>query len=168
VNRVHNLMRPRDGGFSLIEVMVTLVIVSLATLGMAGLQAVSMQANNHALFETQAATLAQDIIERIRANPDGDYTTDFAAPVLLEAIPVCIGIAANCDANDMAQNDLLEWKCTLGSAAIAAACQARLIDGQLPDGDGAIAIVDDVFTVSIRWFDAANDNTRSLTFVTEI
>ena len=140
----------------------------LATLGMAGLQTVSMQTNNHALLETRAATLAQDIMERIRANPVGDYTIDFAEALAIENVPLCIGIAANCDVDEMAQHDLLEWKCGLGSAANGEACLARQIEGHLPNGDGAIVIDDDVYTVSIRWFDAANNNTRSLSFVTEI
>ena len=51
----------------MIEVLVTLVIISLAALGMASLQAVALRTNNNALLESQAATLAQDVIERIRA-----------------------------------------------------------------------------------------------------
>ena len=148
--------------------MVTVVIVSLATLGMAGLQTVSMQANNHALLETRAATLAQDIIERIRANPVGDYTVDFAEVLVIGEVPLCVGISANCDVDEMAQHDLLDWKCALGSAAVGEACQTRQLEGHLPNGDGAIVIDDDVYTVNIRWFDAASNNTRSMSFATEI
>ena len=53
----------RQCGFSLVEVMVTLAIVSVAALGMAGLQTVTLRANNNSLLESQVATLAQDLIE---------------------------------------------------------------------------------------------------------
>jgi type IV pilus assembly protein PilV len=155
-------------GFSLIEVLVTLVIISLATLGMANLQAVSLRANNHALFESQAATLAQDIIERIRANPAGDYTIAFDQAIPGEAVPSCIGVIANCDAEAMAQHDLMEWKCSLGVAAWSNACALRLIGGQLPDGNGSIASAANTYTVRIRWFDAASNATRLITFTTVI
>jgi len=155
-------------GFSLIEVLVTLVIISLATLGMASLQAVSMRANTHALFESQAATLAQDIIERIRANPAGDYTTAFDQVAPGEEVPTCVGVGANCDATAMAQHDLVEWKCTLGAAAFGEACALRVIGGQLPNGNGSITIAANTYTVRIRWFDMASNATRLITFTTVI
>jgi type IV pilus assembly protein PilV len=155
-------------GFSLIEVLVTLVIISLATLGMAKLQAVSMQTNTNALFESQAATLARDIIERIRANPAGDYTTAFNQAVPVAVIPSCNGAGANCDAAAMAQHDLMEWKCTLGVTAFSVACAPLVVGGQLPNGNGSITIAANTYTVSIRWFDIASNATRLITFTTVI
>ena len=159
---------PLNRGFSLIEVLVTLVIISLATLGMASLQAVSLRANTHALFDSQAATLARDIIERIRANPIGEYTTAFDQAIPDDAVPTCIGAGANCDATAMARYDLMEWKCTLGVAAFGDACAQRVIGGQLPDGNGSISIAANTYTVRIRWFDMASNATRLITFTTVI
>jgi type IV pilus modification protein PilV len=163
-----NPARRLNRGFSLIEVLVTLVIISLATLGMAKLQAVSMRTNTNALFESQAATLARDIIERIRANPAGDYTTAFDQAVPDEAVPTCIGAGANCDATAMAQHDLMEWKCTLGVAAFNDACAPLVVGGQLPNGNGSITIAANTYTVRIRWFDMASNATRLVTFTTVI
>ena len=152
---------PRQRGFSLIEVMVTLAIVSVAALGMARLQTVTLRSNNSALLESQAATLAQDLIERVRANPAGDYTTTYDSAVADGAVR-CEGLEANCDADAMAQFDLLQWKCSLGAIAIDDACALRGVAGQLPNGDGLITVAGNIYTITIRWFDAAANTNRTL------
>ena len=61
----------RQAGFSLIEVLVTMVVLSIGLLGVAGMQASGLR-NNHAVYtKTQATNLAMDMAERIRANPKG-------------------------------------------------------------------------------------------------
>ena len=167
IRRMCNLV-PRGRGFSLIEVLVTLVIVSLAALGMANLQAVALRTNNNALLESQAATLAQDVMERIRANPAGDYNTTFNAAIAVVNVPSCNGLTANCDAVAMVQHDLMDWKCYLGVVAMSTACAMRGIPGQLPDGDGSITVAGNTYTISIRWFDAASNATRPIIFTTVI
>jgi len=62
------LMR-HSGGFTLIEVMIALVIFTVALLGLAGLQAASLRDNQLAYLNTVATQLAHDMGERIRANP---------------------------------------------------------------------------------------------------
>ena len=158
----------KERAFSLIEVLVTLVIISVAALGTAGLQTVTLRINNGALLESQAATLAQDIVERIRANPDGAYATVFDAANLLLDAPVCEGPAADCDSVEMAQHDLVDWKCALGVAALANVCDERGIAGQLPDGDGSITVAGNTYTTSIRWFDSASGLTMPIVFTASI
>ncbi len=159
---------PGGRGFTLIEVLVTLVILSLSALGMASLQAVALRTNNDALLESLAATLAQDVIERIRANPTGDYTTTFDAANLIVNAPSCKGLAADCDAVAMVQDDLRDWKCYLGVVAMSTVCATRGIAGQLPGGDGTITVAGNTYTISIRWIDAANNATRPIIFTTVI
>ncbi len=151
----------RQSGFSLIEVMVTLAIVSVAALGMAGLQTLTLRANNNALLESQAATLAQDLIERIRANPEGVYATTFNAALVNSSV-VCEGRYASCNANTMAQYDLAHWKCSLGAVVLSGACEMRGISGQLPNGDGSLTLAGNVYTITIRWFDSASNANRTI------
>lgn len=56
-------------GFTLIEVMVGLLVLSIGLLGIAGLQIKAKQATSDATQRTAAAMLANEIIERMRANP---------------------------------------------------------------------------------------------------
>lgn len=58
--------RAQELGFSLIEVLITLAILSVALLGLAFLQAQGMQLNTSAYSRTQASILAGDIVDRMR------------------------------------------------------------------------------------------------------
>jgi prepilin-type N-terminal cleavage/methylation domain-containing protein len=52
-------------GFSLLEVVVALGIFSIGILAIAGLQITATSGNGKARFATEAATLAQDVAERL-------------------------------------------------------------------------------------------------------
>jgi type IV pilus assembly protein PilV len=56
-------------GFSLIEVLITLVILSIAFLGIAGLMVQTTKNNSFGGHMTEAATFAQDQLENLRISP---------------------------------------------------------------------------------------------------
>ena len=62
------LLRRRQSGTSLLEVLVTVVIIALGLLGMAGLQSKTQVAGVESFQRVQAAILASDLGERINAN----------------------------------------------------------------------------------------------------
>ena len=55
-------------GFSLIEVLIALLVLSIGLLGLALLQVTALQANNDSYFRTQATLYASEIADRMRAN----------------------------------------------------------------------------------------------------
>jgi len=59
----------KPDGFSLIEVLIALVILSIALLALAGLMASTTTNNAGGSHLTEAATLAQDMLERLRLTP---------------------------------------------------------------------------------------------------
>ncbi len=59
----------RVRGFTLVEVLIALIIMSVGMLGIAGLYVQSMQAGRTSMLRHHAVTLAGDIADRIRANP---------------------------------------------------------------------------------------------------
>lgn len=86
-----NSFCPPDGkaaqqGFSLIEVLVALLILSIGLLGLASLQMQSVQFNQSALYASQANFLAYEVLDRMQANAqearDGNYNMNVgdAAP----------------------------------------------------------------------------------------
>ena len=96
----------RQSGFSLVEVLITLVIMSVGMLGIAGLYVQSMQAGRTSMFRHHAVTLAGDVADRIRANPTADIA--YTAPLGVDNNCILGGI--DCTATQMAANDILLWK----------------------------------------------------------
>lgn len=119
-------------GFSLIEVLITMVVIAIGLLTAAGLQLISKKTNYDALQRTQAAQLGQDIAERLRANArngDAYLTTD--ATALEQPEPDCAAAEATCSAAEVASYDLWLWGQSLQGVA-----------EQGPDGSNAGGLVD--------------------------
>ena len=76
----HNLSRHTVRGVGLIEVMVAVLVLSIGVLGYAGLQLRALNSTGEAHFQTQAATLAQEAVERMMANQDM-FDTFYKDPV---------------------------------------------------------------------------------------
>ncbi len=109
-------------GFSLIEVLVALFVLSIGLLGLAMLQAQGMKFNSDAYFRTQATILAYDIIDRMRANRvaagAGAYDTGSSNSTVntkLSTYTSCKASSCNCDstacaaATDVATYDIGKW-----------------------------------------------------------
>jgi type IV pilus assembly protein PilV len=58
----------QSAGFSLIEVMISIIIIAIGLLGLAGLQAQAMNAEFESYQRSQAVMLVNDMVERIRMN----------------------------------------------------------------------------------------------------
>jgi type IV pilus assembly protein PilV len=106
-------------GFTLIEAMVAVVVLSIGMLGIAALIATLIQRNNTSIYGTVAAAAANDIMEKIRANPTGysngtyfTYLSTFgAAPA---ALPACD--TSSCTPDNVAAYDAVKWEQSLGQA----------------------------------------------------
>lgn len=64
----------KQRGMTLLEVMIAMVIFSIGMLGLAALQVAGISETGNSEKRTQATLIANDMIERIRANPTGDYS----------------------------------------------------------------------------------------------
>lgn len=124
----------RTRGFSLIEVLITVLVFAIGLLGMAALQAVSVRSNQSANFRTQATALGYMMIDRMRANGDAVLRGDYLAGL---AVGDCSADPAD---SPTATHDIEAWRQQL-------ACQ-------LPDGQGSITFPGGVVVVSITWTDA--------------
>lgn len=97
-------MNRRIRGFTLIEVLISLVIMSVGMLGIAGLYVHSMQAGRTSVLRHNAVTLAGDIADRIRANPRAG-----AAYGLAGANNNCVDGGIDCTIGEMAAHDIFLW-----------------------------------------------------------
>ncbi|MDD4978000.1 MAG: type IV pilus modification protein PilV [Gallionella sp.] len=135
-------------GFSMLEILVTLVIVGTALLGTAGLQAYAMKMNLGSQYRNQAVFLANDIAERMEGNrKDAITAPGYAAPLAGAAKPCDTPGQAICTPAELTQFDLQEWQ-----AAVAAI---------LPQGTGTITQTvpgnPATYTIVVTWVDRATD-----------
>jgi type IV pilus assembly protein PilV len=81
----------RSRGFTLLEILVALLILTIGLLGLGTLQMTSLRYNHSALLRSQATLLAQDILDRMRANRatavGGSYVTGLTETAAIIASP---------------------------------------------------------------------------------
>lgn len=148
---MEGVQRQRQAGFTLVEILVTIVVLSIGLLGIAGMQASSLRNNQAAYTKTQAANLAADMADRIRANPgasSGAYvynTSGFAAPETS-----CI--TAGCAPDALASYDLYEWSIPLLGKTAAGDAAAQPV---LPEAQGDIAQDGNDYVITLLWREPA-------------
>ena len=139
----------RVQGFTLIEVLIALIIMSVGMLGIAGLYVHSMQAGRTSLFRHHAVTLAGDIADRIRANPRaaGAYAVPGGAN------NNCVDGGIDCTPAEMAANDIFLWSLQAADT--------------LPTGTIVIvfdnAPVPPTYQISVQWIEPEGGRTYSIT-----
>lgn len=95
-------------GFSLVEVLVALVVMSIGMLGIAALYIESMKSNRGAVLRTQAVALAYDMADRIRANRLAGARYALALGTAPPAARNCVA-GVNCTQDQLADDDLNRW-----------------------------------------------------------
>ncbi len=61
-------LQTRQRGFTLVEVLVSVVILSIGVLGAVGMQAASLQSNREVRYQVIAASMARELAEKMRGN----------------------------------------------------------------------------------------------------
>lgn len=123
----------RCEGFTLLEVLIAVLVMAIGLLGLAALQASTVQFNRSAHFRSQATSLGYEIADRMRANRDaalgGAYDVDYADPP-----PAC----AAAGGDTVAERDVAAWHMAIACA--------------LPQGNGSIELLGDgVVRISVSW-----------------
>ena len=92
----------RQSAFSLIEVLVTLVILAIGLLGVAGMQARLQQSEMEAYQRSQALLLLDDMASRLAANRNvaGSYVTATAAAAAGSSCPTSVATQLARDASE--------------------------------------------------------------------
>lgn len=116
-----------QAGMTLIEVLVTVLILTLGLLGAAVIQLNALKITDSSKMSSQASFIAYDMLDRIRANPGADYTWSRVG-----------GASASTAIASVRDLDLHDFEANIRGFA----------------GDnakGSVVISDGEVTVSIRW-----------------
>lgn len=137
----HAMPTPQRG-ISLLESLIALLVLSIGLLGVLGLQTQSLVHNRAAYFETQATNMAQDMLDRIRANRE-------------QAADYALALGGEIDGSGLPTTDQTEWVADVGTL--------------LPGGTGGIEVDDGRISVTVRWDDTTSPNdTRQIQLVSEL
>jgi len=124
-------------GFSLVEVLIALAVLSIGLLGLAALQTVSLKVGHDSYQRTQATMLAYDIVDRMRANPvalaAGKYNS-----VTVGTNPGSTDcVSASCNTDQLADYDIRSWHSILAA--------------KLSQGQGSITTSGSTRTITVLW-----------------
>jgi type IV pilus assembly protein PilV len=106
------MIRHHQSGFTFIEVMIAFFILATGIIGTVAMQAVAKKNSFDATQRAQALSMANDIIERIRANSSvaANYNgTTFGQGEIAAPNPRCQVPGVNCSSVQVAANDRFEW-----------------------------------------------------------
>ena len=129
-----------QAGFSILEIMVTLVVLSTGLLGVANLQVDALRGNQGAYLASVAAQQAEDMVERMQSNPVAVAADAYdALDTGIPSVKVdCQRVA--CTPSQLVRFDHNRWN---------AANQTLL-----PGGAGqVVAVSDGIFLIGVRWRD---------------
>ena len=125
----------RQRGVTLVEVLVTLIVISVGLLGVAALQAISIRDNYSAYLRSQATALADDMIDRIRANRDN-------------ASSYVVSLTGTLSGTSRAAVDVTDWKSQL-TASLPNVDASTVANGSIsvtPIGSGRFSV-----RIVIKW-----------------
>ena len=148
----------RQRGFTMIEVLVSLVIAVFGLLGLVGIQAFAHQAELESYQRAQALLLMNDMVERVNANRRSAscyaFTTGAGGTPYFgtdySGTPTCVGTALNTQTRNLAESDMKEWDLALkGSAEKASGASV----GAMVGARGCVSFdsATQVFTVVVSW-----------------
>jgi type IV pilus assembly protein PilV len=147
--------RNLQSGFSMIEVLVTMLIISLAIMGTTGMQAYAMRMGQSSQFRTQAVFLAADLAERMEANKLAALAN--AYELQRSSSPPSPSVACStggaCNGTALATYDLVQWQ----NAVFSALPQSSWQVSRATNANNV------VYTITIRWVDRRTNTQYSST-----
>lgn len=126
----------KQAGATMIEVLVTILVLAVGLLGLSATQVMSLKNGNNAHHRYMAALAAHEMAERMRANPDGLELASYDGKTA-DGTEASVDCSNGCSAADLARLDLYDW--------------GQVISTNLPGGEGQIERAGSTVTLTVTW-----------------
>lgn len=127
-------------GFTMLEVLITILIVSFGLLALAGLFLNGLRMNNSSFLRSVATQQAYDLSDRMRANVSGVSAGNYNAISFPGSAQACADCdTVSCTASNLAAYDACSWNNDNISL--------------LPMGRGTVTRSGNVFSITLSWDD---------------
>lgn len=145
-------VKQKFAGFTLLEVIITMVVLAIGLLGLASLQGIALKSTSSIQFYSQANILAHSILDNMRVNrqqaKDGAYNIDLTST----PIECTNDYDVTTVASSLAEQDLEHWTNNL-------ACT-------LPNGTGIIDVNTDannnsIVVITVQWDNRREQSVQS-------
>jgi len=137
-------------GFTLLEVLVALVVISLGLLGLAGLQVVSLNNNQTAYYRSLATQQAYDMMDRMRANLVGIRAGNYDnLTAVIPANPACF--TAGCTTANMTLTDQFQWLTNTAVVLPGGTGTVRCVEGPAASCATNTATSNRIFAITLSW-----------------
>ena len=135
-NSKHAIPLKTACGFTLVELLVSVLVFAIGLLGLTYLQITGLRTNQMSLMRTQATAEAYNMADRLRSNPTAARAGNYNGAPAASA-QNCMGDGNSCTPAQMAAFDRNAWLASMG---------------QLPSGAATITNNgSDSFSIFVRW-----------------
>lgn len=118
------MIKRKQGGFTLVEVLTSMFVLALGVIGSAGMQLTALRTAQQSAFQTAALQLASEMADKMRANGHQSgldelnpfLDIDYASATDAAPAPGTLCYAAGCSAEELAKFDIDEWKTRVKAA----------------------------------------------------
>lgn len=126
----------RQTGATMIEVLVTILILAVGLLGLSATQVMSLKNGNNSHQRYLAALAAEEMADRMRANPAGILNGNYDGKSV-DGTEASVSCSTKCSSGNLAKLDLHDW--------------GQVLSKNLPGGSGEIDVDGEKVTLTVTW-----------------
>jgi type IV pilus assembly protein PilV len=155
-----------EQGFTLLEVLVAVLVFSFGLLGIAGMMTISVRNNHNGYLRSQANFLAENMLDRMRANPTAVWNGWYNGTAAVTSVDCTL--TNPCDYQDLATQDVSLWAQSLqvalpnGTGDVNcvnnSALPTTIIPADAPSIWFPAPVYDGVCTITVTWQEANRES----------
>ncbi|MCS6996996.1 MAG: type IV pilus modification protein PilV [Casimicrobiaceae bacterium] len=155
-----------QGGFSLLEALIAIVIISLGVLGIAGLQLSALRDTQTSRNVTAATILARDMADRLRTSAVAVKNFDFN--MVPSSVNNCVGPTSSCTEITFFASDYAAWRALVANrlpSGEGRVCRDATPDDGTPAAPACTGGNNDPLVVKVWWWEKGNQTSTQERFV---